>query len=131
MLRLIAPLPVQGKRSDQMPTGNSAPTARRRAMQIALGLAVLVAVVLAWAWQPITAQAEAGTAFGARIGCSCRHVDGRALESCEDDFLDGMGLVSLSGDAEAKTVTASVPFLASTTATFREGWGCLLEPYEP
>ncbi|AKM11165.1 hypothetical protein AB433_16215 [Croceicoccus naphthovorans] len=95
-----------------------------------MGTVLLLAVLLAWGWTPLTRQAEAGTAFGARVACSCKYVGGRDLASCEGDFLDGMALVSLSEDASAKTVTASVPLIASTTATYRKGWGCMLEPYE-
>ena len=111
-----------------MPTAKSSPPRRRS--RIVLGLVALLAVAVAWGWRPLTAQAEAGTAFGARVGCSCRHIAGRELADCEKDFLEGMGLVSLSEDADEKTVTASVPLVASTTATYRAGWGCVLEPYE-
>lgn len=96
---------------------------------MALGTGLLAAVAAAWSWQPLTVRAEAGTAFGARIGCSCRYIGGRLLADCEKDFVDGMALVSLREDAAAGTVTASVPLLSSTTARFREGWGCVLEPY--
>ncbi|MDR7102226.1 hypothetical protein [Croceicoccus sp. BE223] len=120
-----------------MPTGKSQPARRTGTFQprrhkaaIAVGVLALLAVSLFWAWEPLTMQARAGTAFGARVGCSCHFVGGRAVGDCQKDFVDGMGLVSLSADDEAKTVTASVPLLSSTTATWREGWGCVLEPYE-
>jgi hypothetical protein len=38
--------------------------------------------------------------------------------------------VSLSQDPAAHTVTASVPLAAAQTATYREGWGCLLQPWQ-
>ncbi|RVQ67867.1 hypothetical protein EKN06_07035 [Croceicoccus ponticola] len=97
---------------------------------MALGAGALIGVSAIWGWQPLTMQAEAGTAFGARVGCSCRYVAGREIGDCEKDFVDGMGAVSLSADDDAKSVTASVPLLSSTTATWREGWGCVLEPYD-
>lgn len=71
-----------------------------------------------------------GTAYGAHIACSCRHIGGRSLEDCEKDFEPGMELVGLSEDAEARSVTASIPLVARQTATFREGQGCVLEPWE-
>jgi hypothetical protein len=40
-----------------------------------------------------------------------------------------MSLVRLSEDDRAKSVTASVPLLASETATYREGFGCVLEKW--
>ena len=41
-----------------------------------------------------------------------------------------MELVTLSEDRAAKSVTARFPLLTSETATFREGWGCVLEKWE-
>ncbi|GGC29235.1 hypothetical protein GCM10011371_15940 [Novosphingobium marinum] len=65
--------------------------------------------------------------FGARVACPCRYISGRPLETCKDDFEEGMDLVFLSEDEEARSVTATVPLIASQTATFREGQGCVLE----
>jgi hypothetical protein len=42
----------------------------------------------------------------------------------------GMGAVFLSEDAERKSVTARVPVMASATATYRKGWGCVLEKWD-
>jgi len=41
-----------------------------------------------------------------------------------------MELVSLSDDAEKRSVTATFPLVAQTTATYREGYGCVLEQWE-
>lgn len=73
---------------------------------------------------------EVGTAYAARVACSCRFVAGRSLESCEGDKVSGMELVSLSDDVEARSVTATFPLVTSTTATYREGYGCVLEQWE-
>lgn len=78
----------------------------------------------------ISGYADVGTAYAARVGCSCRFVAGRSLDDCEKDKLAGMELVSLSDDEEAKSVTASFPLVTSHTATLREGYGCVLETYE-
>ena len=51
-------------------------------------------------------------------------------EDCEKDKLDGMELVTLVDDVEAKSVTARFPLVTSTTATYREGYGCVLEKWE-
>jgi hypothetical protein len=82
---------------------------------------------LIWFWGPLTARAEAGASYASRIGCSCRFVAGRPLDQCSDDFLPGMGLVSLSEDDEEKTVTASVFPIASETARYRGEEGCVFE----
>lgn len=84
--------------------------------------------VLAWQWPGLSAQAQVGTAYGARVACACRFIGGRSLESCEEDFVEGMELVGLSEDESS--VTASVPLVASATAHFDEANGCQLEAWE-
>lgn len=71
---------------------------------------------------------ELGVGYGAHIICSCRYIGGRDLESCYNDYEPGMEMISMSEDEENKRITASVPLLASRSAQFREGLGCVLEP---
>ena len=102
---------------------------RRKPWVYALAALGLIAVLLlAWNWSALRAQAQVGAGFGARVTCSCRYVEGRSLGSCRGDKEPGMALVMLSDDPEARTVKAGVPLLASRTARYRQGWGCLLEP---
>jgi hypothetical protein len=89
-----------------------------------------LAALLAWFWQPLNGFAQAGSAYGARVACSCRYLGGRTLEDCRMDFEPGMEPIMLSEDAEARSVTATFPLLASETAVFREGEGCRLEPWD-
>ena len=101
-----------------------------------LWVVVPVVAIAALGWGAATRgpgmveQAQAGTDFGARVACSCHFVEGRAIDDCRADFEPGMSMVQLTVEEEARTVTASVPLLASTRATFRKGWGCLLEPWD-
>ncbi len=100
---------------------------RRRALLI--GLAALG--VLGGVYGPtVSGYAHAGAAYGARVACSCRFVGGRELDDCRKDFEPGMGLITLSEDAKAKSVTARFPLLASETAVYHEGPGCQLEPWQ-
>jgi hypothetical protein len=92
-------------------------------------LAVVIIALLAWFWQPLNSYAVTGAAVGARVGCSCRFVERRALADCRKDFEPGMELVRLSEDAKARSVTASFPLLAHQTATYRQGEGCVLETW--
>jgi len=85
--------------------------------------------LLALYWQPLRQTALTGAAFGARIGCSCHLVAGRPIGECSKDFEPGMGMIMLSADDEAKSVTARFPLLASQTATLRAGQGCALEKW--
>lgn len=94
---------------------------------------VLIASVAAFLWAyraPMFGYANAGTAYSARVACSCRFVAGRSLDDCEKDKLAGMELVGLSEDVEAKTVTASIPLVRSDSATYREGYGCVLQEWD-
>jgi len=103
----------------------------RRTKAILAGLLLLALLaLLAWQWTTLSARARLGAAYGARIGCSCRYVEGRAMGSCEQDKEPGMGLVSLTDLPEQSAVQASVPLLATRTARFKPGWGCLLDPLE-
>ena len=92
------------------------------------GLAVLAGTVFWLYREPIHGYSGAGAAYGARMACSCRFLAGRELSDCRKDFEPGMQFVFLSEDEEEHSVTAYVPLLASQTATFRDGPGCVLEP---
>ncbi|MCZ8368623.1 MAG: hypothetical protein O9293_01435 [Porphyrobacter sp.] len=70
------------------------------------------------------------SAYSARVACSCRYVAGRSLEDCRKDKLAGMEAVTLVDDDETSSVTARFPLVAQATATYREGYGCVLEPWE-
>jgi hypothetical protein len=91
-------------------------------------LLVLLAALLIWKFPSFKAQAELGSAYAARVGCSCRYVEGRSLKSCQTDFEPGMEMVSVSEDPETKTITGSVPLLASRSARYAGASGCLLAP---
>lgn len=97
-------------------------------------LVLLMAGGLAAIWyseygERVRGDAAAGAAYGARVACSCRFVAERSMEDCAKDKLGGMELVRLSADEDAKSVTATVPLLATETARLRDGYGCVLDPY--
>jgi len=104
--------------------------ARRITMLVVLFAIAAVAAAIWFNRAPIQGYAEAGTSYVARVGCSCRFVAGRSLKDCEKDKLGGTELISLSDDAEARSVTATFPLVSTTTATYREGYGCVLEEWE-
>jgi len=98
-----------------------------------LWLALIAALIVGLAWwfrAPIGGYSGVSTAYAARVGCSCRFVGGRDLDDCKKDKLAGMELVTLVDDVDAKSVTARFPLISSTTATYREGYGCVLEEWE-
>ena len=100
----------------------------RKGWIIAAILLFLAAALFAYRG-PIQGYAAAGTAYGARVACSCRFVAGRSLEDCAKDKVPGMELIRLSEDEAARSVTASFPLVRSDTARLREGYGCMMEPW--
>ncbi len=106
------------------------PVGKRRTVRRVLLAGALVALAaLAWFWSALDVRATAAAAYGARVACSCRYLAARPLDHCRKDFMPGMGILMLSEDAEAKSVTATFPLVASQTATWRNGPGCVLEPW--
>ncbi len=93
-----------------------------------LGLALIGAFT--WHWTELGARARLGAAYGARMGCSCRYVEGRSMESCDRDKEPGMAMVRLTDRPDERAVEGSVPLIARRTARFRPGWGCLLDPVD-
>jgi hypothetical protein len=112
------------------------PTPAGRRPRSRWGLWVLTILVLgiggaAWAFrEPIRGYGTIASAYSARVACSCRYVAGRPLKDCAKDKLAGMEAVTLVDDDEAKSVTARFPLVASATATYRKGYGCVLEPWD-
>ena len=107
------------------------PARRGRRWPIILLIVLLAMAALAYAYRtPIAGYGNAGTAYSARVACSCRFVAGRDLDDCGKDQLPGMELVMLSEDEEAQSVTATFPLVASDTARLKDGYGCVLDPWE-
>ncbi|MXP10937.1 hypothetical protein GRI68_12175 [Altererythrobacter halimionae] len=110
------------------------PRPRRRWPSVLGWVALLIVLALGAAWavygKTVSDFAVTGTSYGARVACSCRYIGGRSLGDCRKDFEDGMELIRLSEDPEAKSVTATFPLVSSQTATYRKGYGCVLEEWE-
>lgn len=109
--------------SSASPKQTIPPAPRRRLWPWVLLAAV--AVLAIWYFPTLKAQAEAGSAYAARIGCSCRYVQGRPLDSCTRDFEPGMEMISVGDDPATKTVTGSAPLLASRSARYEGASGCV------
>jgi hypothetical protein len=107
-------------------------TGRPRPLWLKVLLVLLLgAGIVLWFYRtPIAGYGETGAAVGARIACSCRYVAGRSLQDCKKDFESGMGAVFLSEDEDEKSVTGHVPLVASETARYRKGYGCVLDSWD-
>lgn len=103
---------------------------RRSWALVALVLAAALAALFYVYGSPLVGNAQVATAYSARIACSCRFVAERDLADCEKDKMAGMEWVTLSEDVEARSVTATIPLIASDTASLRDGYGCVLQPWK-
>lgn len=114
-----------------MATATSSPAHKpplTKGRKLVYAIVALLGLGLLWIainFANIKAEAKAGAAYAAHVGCSCRYIQGRSLKLCESDFEDGMALVSISEDDENKRVTASVPFMAHAVAERRGAFGCV------
>ena len=99
------------------------------AVRVGVVLVLCIVAVMALHFSRFGARARLASAYGAHVACSCHFIAGRPLKDCERDFEPGMGLVTLSADEGAHSVTARVIPLASETATFTRGQGCVLESW--
>lgn len=100
--------------------------AARRLFWVPLALIAFYGAVH-WAdWQR---QADLAAGLGARMVCSCRHVEGRDPASCQSDLagIKWMALVRYAEEGPDQRVIASVPMMAKRSARFRDGFGCLPE----
>jgi hypothetical protein len=100
--------------------------------RVTMGMGVLLLALLAGGFlyaRSITPQLELGTGYAARVACACRYIGNRDLQSCRADFEPGMEPIRLSDDPTTKTVTASVPLIASRSARFDPVLGCQPEPF--
>lgn len=111
-----------------------APARPRSRRRWGLWLLAIIAAALGTAAvafrEPINGYGSVSAAYSARVACSCRYVAGRPLDDCAKDKLAGMEAVTLVEDDATKSVTARFPLVASATATYRKGYGCVLEPWD-
>lgn len=102
---------------------------RRRILWSALAILAALALAAFLYVQRMRPQLELGTGYAARVGCACHYIGNRPLAQCHKDFEPGMEMIRLSENPAEKTVTASVPLLATRTARFDPLLGCQAEPF--
>lgn len=95
---------------------------------ILLGIATLAVSYTLVLASPLGRQAQVATGYAARVTCACRYVANRSLESCKTDLEPGTEIASLTDTPAEKTITASVPLLAKSSATYTRPFGCVLAP---
>ena len=102
----------------------------RRIVWGSIAAVLLGAALLAWwAIEARRAQLELGVGYAARVACGCRYIGNRSLADCRKDFEPGMEPIQLAEDAGTKTVTASVPLIASRSVRYDAVLACQPEPF--
>jgi hypothetical protein len=98
---------------------------KARTILVTTAVAVIIALggALTYA-RTMSPQLELGVGYAARVACGCRYEGNRALGSCYKDFEPGMAPIRLSDDPATRTVTASVPLIASRSARYDPILGC-------
>lgn len=103
----------------------------RRVVFWSVGAVVLAAALLVWwAIEARRPQLELGVGYAARVACGCRYIGNRSLVDCRKDFEPGMEPIQLAEDAATKTVTASVPLIASRSVRYDPVLACQPAPFE-
>ena len=103
---------------------------RKTVTFVSLGL---VLVLLAAAVGYLSRIAPSGTGYKAMTACTALFVSGRSVEGLEREEFAGLhpilDYVSLSVDAHAGKVSATMLGMGAQTASYREGLGCTLTDY--
>ena len=103
--------------------------ATRTILWSSLGLLFAVASFAYWTVETRLPQLELGVGYAARVACGCRYIGDRSLGDCRKDFEPGMELIQLSENTKTKTVTASVPVIASRSVSYDPVLGCKAQPF--
>lgn len=101
-------------------------TGKRWIWMGALGVAALALAWVAWSMRDTFAYAQMATGFAAKQTCSCRHISGRPMDSCVQDFPeDARSQINVSETGDR--VRASVLLGAiSAEARYDGEYGCVL-----
>jgi hypothetical protein len=103
---------------------------KARTIGIGAGLAALALLGGGYAYvQTMRPQLELGVGYAARVACGCRYIGNRSLADCRKDFEPGMEPIQLSEDTTTKSITASVPLIASRTVRYSDAHACQPEPF--
>jgi hypothetical protein len=89
-----------------------------------IGIAVVILGVGAWLVHRLVEKAHIGTAYVAKLTCSCLFVSHRSLQSCATDY-DAEAVRPLTREVVGQSVTVSaLGHVIATRAVFEQGFGC-------
>lgn len=98
----------------------------RRGWTIVIGVLLVGVAAAAWFGREIPATAGIGSAYVAKLTCSCMFVAGRSAAACSRDY-DPQAARLLNVEIDANSVTVSaLGGVWSARAEFEAGFGCHL-----
>jgi len=103
--------------------------ARRIVFGAVTALVLVAGLLIWWTIEARRPQLELGVGYAARVACGCRYIGNRSLSDCRKDFEPGMEPIQLSENAATKTITASVPLIASRSVRFDPVLACQPQPF--
>jgi hypothetical protein len=100
-------------------------TRSRAKNRVIVGIAVVIGFG-AWVAHRVVEQAHIGTAYVAKLTCSCLFVSHRSMQSCATDY-DAAAVRPLTREVDGHSVTVSaLGHVIATRAVFEQGFGCHL-----
>src|ERR1700757_589463 len=94
--------------------------------RVIVGIAVVLVVAGAWLVHRVVEQAHIGTAYVAKLTCSCLFVSHRSPQSCATDY-DAAAARALTREIAGQSVTVSaLGHVIAARAVFEPGFGCHL-----
>ncbi len=94
--------------------------------RVIVGIAVVLVVAGAWLAHRVVEQAHIGTAYVAKLTCSCLFVSHRSGQSCATDY-DAAAVRPMRLEVDGQSVTVSaLGHVIATRAVFEQGFGCHL-----
>jgi hypothetical protein len=96
----------------------------RARSRVIVAIAVLLAGAGVWFAYRVVDQAHIGTAYVAKLTCSCLFVSHRTRQSCATDY-DAAAVRPLTQEVAGQSVTVSaLGHLITARAVFEQGFGC-------
>lgn len=94
--------------------------------KLKLGISIFFLAILAYAVNFAIKYAYIGSAYDAKMVCSCIFVSHRDFESIKNEDLYAVPFATINIDKKEQSVTANIYGLAATKAIFRPKLGCTL-----
>ena len=93
----------------------------------AIGVAALLLAWIGWSMRDSLAYAQMATSFAAKQTCSCRHISGRPMDSCIQDFpADARGQIHVSENGNAVRASVLLGAIHAQARYQGDDYGCVL-----